>query len=49
MCMDPYERIYLEEYCEKFNFEFKIYGLENRFIDHVMTTFENTSENLESF
>ena len=46
MCLDPYERIYLEEYCENFNFEFKVYGLETKFIDHVMTTFENTSGNL---
>ena len=46
MCIDPYKQIYLEEYCENFNFEFKVYGLETKFIDHVMTTFENTSGNL---
>lgn len=46
MCIDAFERIYLEEYAEDFKFEFKVYGLETRFINHVMTTFRNTSGNL---
>lgn len=46
MCEDKYERIYLEEYAQEFHFDFKVYGLESNFIDHVMKTFENTTSNL---
>lgn len=46
MCEDRYERIYLEEYASEFYFDFKIYGLESDFVNHVMKTFENTTSNL---
>ena len=46
MCLDRFENIYLEEYAPEFHFDFKVYGLEHDFIDHVMKTFENTTSNL---
>lgn len=38
--------IYLEEFADEFVFGFKVYGLESRFIDHVVTTYEHTESNL---
>ena len=47
VCMDPRtHEIYLEEFADEFVFGFKVYGLESNFINHVITTFENTSTNL---
>lgn len=43
---DNLRGIYLSEFSEEFNFPFKLYGLERKFIDHVMTTFHNTKTNL---
>lgn len=47
LCQNPdtYE-IYLEEIADKFEFNFKLYGLEEQFINHVVTTYENTNQNL---
>lgn len=38
--------IFLEEYADEFKFDFKIYGLESKFIEHVMKTFNSTTGNL---
>ena len=47
MGFDPNRNeIFLEEFAEEFHFDFKIYGMENRLISHIMKTFENTSGNL---
>ena len=37
---------YLEKYAEEFTFDYKIYGLETEFCEHVIKTFENTTGNL---
>ena len=37
---------YLEYYAKEFTFDFKIYGLERNFIDHVIKTYKNTYGNL---
>lgn len=47
MCFDPDRReIYLEEFADEFHFDFKIYGMESKLIEHIMRTFENTTSNL---
>lgn len=38
--------IFLEEYADEFKFDFKIYGLESKFIEYVMKTFNSTTRNL---
>lgn len=38
--------IYLEEFADNFHFDFKVYGVESRLINHIMKTYENTSSNL---
>lgn len=38
--------IFLEDFADKFHFDFKIYGLESKLIKHIMRTYENTSNNL---
>ncbi len=38
--------LYLEKYADTFHFDFKIYNMESRFIDHVIKTFESTTGNL---
>ncbi len=38
--------IFLEEFAEQFHFDFKIYGMESKLINHIMATFENTTSNL---
>lgn len=37
---------HLEKYAEKFVFPYKVYGLQNEFIDHVIKTYNATSGNL---
>lgn len=37
---------HLMEYQDTFNFDFKIYDVDNGFIDHVLKTFNNTTSNL---
>lgn len=47
MKFDPDRReIFLEDYADKFNFDFKIYGMESKLIEHIMKTFNNTTGNL---
>lgn len=47
MGFDPQRNeIYLEEFADEFHFDFKIYGMESKLIEHVMRTFENTTSNL---
>lgn len=47
VCQHPKTgEIYLEEFADKFEFGFKIYGLESNFIDHVLATYEHTSSNM---
>lgn len=38
--------IYLEDFMDKFHFDFKIYGTESKLVNHIMKTFENTTNNL---
>ena len=38
--------LYLEEFADKFEFGFKVYGMETQLIDHIMKTIENTNSNL---
>lgn len=38
--------LYLSKLSEKFEFDFKIYGMETKFITKVMTTWKNTTGNL---
>jgi hypothetical protein len=38
--------LYLEEFADEFSFNFKLYGIETRFIEHVLKTFESTNTNL---
>lgn len=38
--------IFLEDFADKFNFDFKIYGVESKLISHIMRTFESTANNL---
>lgn len=38
--------LFLEPFMDKFSFNFKVYGIEDTFIDYVMKTFHNTSSNL---
>lgn len=37
---------YLVKMADRFEFPFKVYGIEDKFIGHVMTTFKNTTNNL---
>lgn len=37
---------HLEKYAEKFVFPYKVYGLQNEFINHVLKTYDATSGNL---
>lgn len=37
---------FLERFANKFVFDYKIYGLQNEFITHVLRTYENTTGNL---
>lgn len=47
MNFDPdRHEIFLEDYADKFNFDFKIYGMESKLIEHIMKTFNNTTGNL---
>ena len=40
------KELYLELMSDKFEFPFKIYDIDNKFINHVMTTFHGTKGNL---
>lgn len=40
------EELVLEEFADKFQFDFKIYGMESQLIKHIMKTFESTTSNL---
>lgn len=40
------KEIYLEYFSDKFTFDFKIYGLETKLINHIMNTYNNTTRNL---
>lgn len=47
MNFDPdRHEIFLEDFADEFHFNFKIYGMESKLIEHIMTTFENTTSNL---
>lgn len=45
-CNQRSGELYLEEYADKFHFDFKVYGMESNLISHIMKTFKNTSGNL---
>lgn len=36
---------YLERTADEFTFDFKLYGLQNKFIDYVLTSYNNTKGN----
>lgn len=38
--------IFLEDYSDEFHFDFKVYGMESKFMKHIMKTYENTHSNL---
>lgn len=38
--------IFLEDFADEFHFDFKIYGMESKLVEHIMRTFENTTSNL---
>ena len=38
--------IFLEDFADQFHFDFKIYGMESKLVEHIMRTFENTASNL---
>lgn len=38
--------IFLEDFSDKFHFDFKVYGLESKLIKHIMQTYHNTDSNL---
>lgn len=40
------QELYLEEFADEFHFNFKIYGMENTLINHIMKTYESTKSNL---
>jgi len=42
----PFTGWVLEPYAEKFSFDYKLYDLQNDFIDHVCKTYNNTTGNL---
>lgn len=47
MNFDPdRHEIFLEDFADEFHFDFKIYGMESKLIEHIMTTFENATSNL---
>lgn len=47
MNFDPdRHEIFLEDFADEFHFDFKVYGMESKLIEHIMTTFENTTSNL---
>lgn len=47
MNFDPdRHEIFLEDFADEFHFDFKIYGMESKLIEHIITTFENTTSNL---
>lgn len=37
---------YLSKIAESFTFDYKLYGLNQKFIDYVLRTYENTTGNL---
>jgi hypothetical protein len=43
---DPKIGLYLTKIKDKFDFPYKIYGMESKFIDWVLKTYENTNSNL---
>ena len=47
MGYDPNKHeIFLEDFADEFHFDFKIYGMESKLVEHIMRTFENTTSNL---
>lgn len=47
MKFDPdRHEIFLEDYADKFNFDFKVYGMESKLIEHIMKTYHHTTSNL---
>ena len=47
MNFDPdRHEIFLEDFADEFHFDFKIYGMESKLVEHIMRTFENTTSNL---
>lgn len=43
---NPMEGWSLEQTGEKFTFDYKVYGLQQQFVQHVLKTFKNTKGNL---
>jgi SpoVK/Ycf46/Vps4 family AAA+-type ATPase len=43
---DPDRGWFLEKICDEFYFPFKLYDLQNDFIDHIKKTYDNTTGNL---
>lgn len=45
-CNSQTGELYLEEIADRFEFNFKVYDMEEEFIEHVLTTYSNTNSNL---
>jgi len=44
--LDQYERLFLSKVNDEFTFDYKLYGLESKFIDRVVKTYSATNGNL---
>ena len=44
--IDPLERLYLSKVNDEFTFDYKLYGLESKFIERVLKTYSHTNGNL---
>ena len=46
ICVNPKDELYLNRYADKFTFDYKLYDIENEFINHFIKTYRNSSGNL---
>ena len=46
ICVSPKGEWYLNRYVDKFTFDYKLYDIENEFINHFIKTYKNSSGNL---
>ena len=46
ICVSPHGEWYLNRYADEFTFDYKLYDIENEFINHFIKTYKNSSGNL---
>lgn len=46
LCIDENGILFLEEYIDKFNFDFKLYDIDTEFINHVVRAYKDTNRTL---